>query len=58
VKKKCVPTKWLTATGTASWSYKLKKSLKPGQYTLYVRSVNSVGVAQATPTRKNFTLTK
>jgi uncharacterized delta-60 repeat protein len=58
VKKKCVPKKWLNATGTASWSYKLKKALKRGKYTLFVRSVNTAGVAQATPTKKSFTLTK
>jgi uncharacterized delta-60 repeat protein len=58
VKKKCVPKKWLNASGTTSWSYKLKKTLKPGKYTLYVRSLNTAGVAQATLTKKSFTLTK
>jgi uncharacterized delta-60 repeat protein len=58
VKKKCAPVKWLTATGTTSWSYKLKKALTPGKYTLYVRSLNAAGVAQSAPTKKKFTLTK
>jgi hypothetical protein len=58
VKKKCVPSKWLTTTGTTAWSYALKKPLTPGKYTLYVRSLNSAGVPQATPTKKSFTLTK
>jgi uncharacterized delta-60 repeat protein len=58
VKKKCVPVKWLNATGTTSWSYKLKKTLKPGKYTLYVRSLNTSGVAQNALTKKSFKLTK
>jgi uncharacterized delta-60 repeat protein len=58
VKKKCVPKKWLNASGTTAWSYKLKKTLKPGKYTLYVRSMNALGLPQAIPTKKNFTLTK
>jgi uncharacterized delta-60 repeat protein len=58
VKKKCAPRKWLNAVGTTSWRYKLKRALKPGKYTLYVRSLNGGGTPQATPTKKSFTLTK
>jgi hypothetical protein len=43
VNKKCAPSKWLTATGTTSWSYKFKKKLGPGKYKLYVRAVGTVG---------------
>jgi uncharacterized delta-60 repeat protein len=55
VKKKCTPTKYLTAKGTTSWKYLLK--LKPGKYKLYVRSVGTDGVA-GTSVTKTFTLTK
>lgn len=57
VKKKCPPRNWLTATGTTSWSYKLKKTLPAGKYTLYVRATGAAGV-QTTPTKKSLTLTK
>lgn len=57
VKKKCPPSKWLAATGTTSWSYKLKKVLPAGKYALYVRATGTAGV-QSTPTKKSFTLTK
>lgn len=57
VKKKCVPTKWLAASGSTFWSFALKKTLRPGKYTLYVRSLNAAGVPQATPNKKSFKLT-
>lgn len=58
VKKKCSPRKWLNASGTTAWSYKLKRALRPGKYTLYVRSLNAAGTAQTSPAKKSFTLTK
>jgi uncharacterized delta-60 repeat protein len=45
VKGKCVPGRWLKATGTTSWKYKLKKTLKRGSYTLYVRAFGTAGVS-------------
>jgi uncharacterized delta-60 repeat protein len=45
VKGKCVPGVWLRATGTTSWSYKLKKTLKKGSYKLYVRAFGTAGVS-------------
>ncbi len=53
--KKCgAPTQWLTAKGTAKWSYKLKKKLKKGSYTVLARATDSAGQAQAgfTPANK------
>lgn len=62
-KGKCAPAKWLTAKGTTSWSYKLKRALKPGKYTIYVRAIDSSGATQTSFTRrrgnlKTVTLTK
>jgi uncharacterized delta-60 repeat protein len=45
-KKKCAPSKWLTASGTTSWSFKLKKALKPAKYTIYLRVVGAGGATQ------------
>jgi uncharacterized delta-60 repeat protein len=62
-KKKCAPAKWLTANGTTSWSYKLKRKLKPGKYTIYVRALDTGGATQTTFTKsrgnlKTVTVTK
>ncbi|MGH2959904.1 MAG: hypothetical protein ACRDKE_09880, partial [Solirubrobacterales bacterium] len=46
-KKKCAPAKWLTASGTTKWSYKLKGKLKPGKYTIYVRALDANGATQS-----------
>jgi uncharacterized delta-60 repeat protein len=46
-KKKCAPAKWLTAKGTTKWSYKLKRKLKTGKYTIYVRALDASGATQA-----------
>lgn len=54
VKKKCTPSKFLTAKGTSSWSYKIK--LKPGKYKLSVRATGGAGVGKSST--KTFTLTK
>jgi uncharacterized delta-60 repeat protein len=50
-KKKCAPAKWLTATGTTNWSYKLKRKLKPGKYTIYVRALDASGATQTSFSR-------
>lgn len=62
-KKKCAPAKWLTATGTTSWKYKLKGKLKPGKYKIYVRAIGTGGSTQTTFTKargnlKAVTITK
>ncbi|MFT4049319.1 MAG: hypothetical protein QM648_05700 [Solirubrobacterales bacterium] len=54
VKKRCAAPKWLKATGTASWSYKLKKKLARGSYVLQVRATATDGTVQAKPTTKKF----
>lgn len=56
VKGKCQPAVWLTASGAASWSYKLKKPLKPGKYTLFVRATGPGGTSESV--KKSLTLTK
>lgn len=48
---KCVPSKWLKAKGTASWSYKLSKALPAGKYVISVRSVGSGGATSAVKTK-------
>jgi hypothetical protein len=53
--KKCAaPTIFVDASGTTSWSYKLKKRLKKGSYTLFARAIDSAGQTQAgfTPANK------
>lgn len=37
-KGKCSSLRWIVASGTTSWSYKLKKDLPDGDYELYVRA--------------------
>ena len=45
---KCAqPTKFLAAKGTTSWSFKLKKKLAKGKYTLFARAVDAAGQTQA-----------
>jgi hypothetical protein len=56
VKGKCVPNVWIRATGTTSWSVKLKSALKPGKYILSVRATGSAGVG--TVRNKKISLTK
>jgi uncharacterized delta-60 repeat protein len=51
VKGKCKPSVWIKATGTTSWSVKLKKALKPGKYVLSVRATGAAGVG-AVKTKK------
>jgi uncharacterized delta-60 repeat protein len=57
VKKKCSSPKWLKASGTDAWSYKLKKLLPKGSYTLSVRATATDGSVQSTPTKKRFKIT-
>jgi hypothetical protein len=52
---KCdAPTTWLLAKGTTKWSYKLKKKLKKGGYTVFARATDGAGQVQAgfTPANK------
>ena len=56
VKSKCVTPKWLKASGTTKWSYKLakKKRLPKGSYVLHVRAKAGDGTLQSKPTTKKF----
>lgn len=40
------PLRWLTATGKAKWSFRLKTVLPPGRYVAYSRAVDSAGLAE------------
>lgn len=45
--KKCAaPTSFVSAKGTATWSYKLKRKLAKGSYTLFARATDNVGQKQ------------
>jgi hypothetical protein len=45
---KCgAPSSWLAAKGTTTWSYKFKKKLKKGSYTVLARATDSAGQVQA-----------
>jgi hypothetical protein len=39
-KNRCTQRKWLTAKGTATWTFKLKKKLSKGRYVLFSRAVD------------------
>jgi uncharacterized delta-60 repeat protein len=51
IKKKCSKPRFLKASGTTSWNYKLKKVLKVGGYELYVRVTLADGTTHTTFTR-------
>lgn len=53
---KCAPGAWLKANGTATWSLKLSKALKPGKYVLSARSTGVLGLSPVVT--KSITLTK
>lgn len=44
----CKRQVWLRASGTGTWSYKLKESLPAGKYTIYARATPSGGAPEAT----------
>ena len=56
--KKCsAPTSFLRARGTTGWSYKLKRPLPKGSYTLFARAKDSAGQVQGgfgSASRKSF----
>jgi uncharacterized delta-60 repeat protein len=48
---KC-PQLWLTAKGTAKWSFELKDELPPGRYVVYARATDGKGEAETSFSRK------
>ncbi len=46
IRKKCAKRKFLTASGTDKWTYRLKKKLAKGKYELYVRVTLTTGETQ------------
>lgn len=57
VSKKCSTPKWLKASGTSKWSYKISKKLPKGKYVLQVRAKAGDGTVQAKPAIKRFKVT-
>lgn len=43
---------WLTAKGTAKWSFKFKGTLPPGNYTVFARAIDGKGLVENTFSRK------
>lgn len=41
------PRHWRTAKGTAKWTYKLPRQLKPGRYVVFARAIDDQGLAEA-----------
>jgi uncharacterized delta-60 repeat protein len=50
-RKKCSAQRWLKASGTTAWSFKLKKPLRPGSYQLFARVTLTGGQTQTKFTR-------
>jgi uncharacterized delta-60 repeat protein len=50
-KKKCSKQVWIRASGTTSWSFKLKKKLSVGSYRIYSRATLSSGATETAFTR-------
>ncbi|MBJ7353557.1 MAG: hypothetical protein JHC98_01920 [Thermoleophilaceae bacterium] len=46
-KNGCAKQKWLKVSGTTKWTYKLKKRLPTGKYTIYARATASGGAPEA-----------
>jgi hypothetical protein len=45
-KKGACTQRWLTATGTSKWSFKLSRRLPKGRYVLYSRATDSAGLSE------------
>ncbi|MBJ7348184.1 MAG: hypothetical protein JHC87_06405 [Thermoleophilaceae bacterium] len=43
VGRQCQPKIWLRAGSARSWRFKLKKKLRPGNYTIFARAIDSKG---------------
>jgi hypothetical protein len=42
----CDKPRWLKATGTRTWSYRLKRPLPPGSYVAYARAPTTAGASE------------
>lgn len=42
-KSSCKPATWLAAKGTTKWTFKLKRKLESGRYSLYSRATDTAG---------------
>jgi hypothetical protein len=47
VKGACTPRIWIRANGTTTWSYRLKRALPAGRYTLYSRAMDNLKLREA-----------
>ena len=52
VKKRCATQRWLAATGTENWAFKLKKPFSKGSYEIFVRVTLTDGQTQTTFTKQ------
>ena len=48
---RCTPRTFFKATGTTSWSFRLKRRFRPGRYRVYSRATAADGTREAPPTR-------
>lgn len=48
---RCASPRWLRASGTTSWAFKLRKRLPPAHYVLYVRATDTSGNTETSFTR-------
>lgn len=53
---KCRPTRWLRARGTTHWSYRLRRHLHRGKYSIFVRVTLKNGVRNSTFSKHSGTL--
>jgi hypothetical protein len=49
----CSERKWLRATGTTSWRYKLRRALPPGRYRVYSRATDGQSLTESAWTRSD-----
>ena len=50
--RRCAP-RWLSATGTAKWRFRLRAELPTGRYVVYARAVDAGGVAESSFSRRD-----
>ena len=48
---RCTPRTFFKATGTTTWSFRLKRRFRPGRYRIYSRATAADGTREAPPAR-------
>ena len=49
--RRCSPRAFFRASGTATWSFRLKRRFPPGRYRIYSRATAADGSREAPPAR-------